>query len=262
MSESPAPLTCWIVEDEPPARRRLEQLLARVRPGLEVAFAADTVADVIEAVGREPAPDLIFSDIQLADGLSFEAWAEAPPPCPVVFVTAYDQYAVRAFEVNSVDYLLKPVEEERLATAIDKFEQLRRADVPAVDLAALSALVRARRPNYRERFVLQHRGDYVAVAAADFAHFYSADGMTFGLTHARQRYLLPDTLDRLTEQLDPAAWFRINRAQIVSAAAVERASPYFNHRLSLSLKPATDAVDGIVARGKVKGFLAWWGGGG
>ena len=108
--------------------------------------------------------------------------------------------------------------------------------------------------------MLQHRGDYVAVATTDFAHFYSADGLTFGLTHAGQRYLLPEPLDRLTDLMDPKDWFRINRAQVVSAGAVVKASPYFNHRLSLSLKPGTEAVDGIVAPGKVKGFLAWWGG--
>ena len=253
-------LKVWIIEDEPPAQRRLEKLLAATRPEAQVVFSCDTVSGARIALESREHPDLIFSDIELADGNCFDLWSTVEVHCPIIFTTAYDQYAVRAFEVNSVDYLLKPVEEARLAAALDKFDGLRHNTFSAgVDLQALSALITERKPAYRQRFVLQHRKDWVAVRTEEFAHFWSDDGLTFGLTHAGQRHLVPDTLDRLTEQLDPASWHRISRAQLVHATAVERASPYFNHRLKLSLKPASDGLENVVSRQRVKGFLAWWG---
>ncbi len=253
-------LETWIIEDEPPAQRRLEKLLRNLRPNAQVTFSTDTITGARAALAERPHPDLIFSDIELADGLSFDIWCAAEARCPIVFTTAYDQYAIRAFEVNSVDYLLKPIEEERLAQALDKFDAFRQntSAVP-LDLRALSQLIAAREPAYRQRFVLQHRQEWIAVRTDEFAHFYSADGLTFGLTHARQRHLLPETLDRLAEQLDPSVWHRISRSQIVHAGAIERAAPYFNHRLKLALKPAADGMDNVVSRQRVKGFLEWWG---
>ncbi len=253
-------LECWIIEDEPPAQRRLEKLLRTLRPEAQVAFSTDTISGTLTALAERSHPQLIFSDIQLADGLSFDIWSAAAARCPIIFTTAYDQYAIRAFEVNSVDYLLKPIEEERLAQALDKFDAFRQnAAAPPLDLQALSQLITAREPAYRQRFVLQHRQEWIAVRTDEFAHFYSTDGLTFGLTHARQRHLLTETLDRLAEQLDPGVWHRISRSQIIHAESVEKASPYFNHRLKLSLKPAAEATEDIVSRQRVKGFLEWWG---
>ncbi len=253
-------LECWIIEDEPPAQRRLEKLLRSLRPNAQVTFSTDTISGALAALAERTHPDLIFSDIELADGLSFDIWSQAGPHCPIIFTTAYDQYAIRAFEVNSVDYLLKPIEEERLAQAVDKFDAFRQntSAVP-LDLQALSQLITTREPAYRQRFVLQHRQEWIAVRTDEFAHFYSTDGLTFGLTRARQRHLLPETLDRLAEQLDPSVWHRISRSQIVHAEAVERAAPYFNHRLKLALKPTVDGPDNVVSRQRVKGFLEWWG---
>ena len=256
-----SPFKVWIIEDEPPAQRRLERLLRSVRPGTKVTFSTDTVSATLAALAERPHPDLVFSDIELADGVAFDIWGAAEVRCPIIFATAYDQYAIRAFEVNSVDYLLKPVEEGRLAAALAKFEAFRQntSTAPALDMQALSQLIATRKPAYRQRFVLQHRKDWVSVPTSDFAHFWSADGLTFGLTHARQRHLVPDTLDRLIEQLDPADWHRVSRSQLVHADSVLKASPYFNHRLKLSLNPAVEELDNVVSRQRVKGFLEWWG---
>ena len=246
----------WIIEDEPPALRRLQQLFGNLRPAATVAFTADTVSDTLAALHTRPAPDLILSDIHLADGLSFQIWEQHAPPCPIVFTTAYDQYSIRAFKVNSIDYLLKPIEESALSRALDKFEQLH---APAPDLSALAAALQRREPVYRQRLVVQHRQEYLSLRVSEVCQFYSQDSLTFAYTQGRQRYLIDKTLQQLEEELDPAQWFRINRGQLVHIDAVRRAQPYFNHRLMTELHPPVEGAINTVSRQRVSDFLAWWG---
>ena len=246
----------WIIEDEPPALRRLRQLLTTLCPEAKVTFTADTVSDTLVALRTRPAPDLILSDIHLADGLSFQIWEQHAPPCPIVFTTAYDQYSIRAFKVNSIDYLLKPIEEEALKQALNKFEQLH---APAPDLSALAAALHRREPVYRERLVIQHRQEYLSLRVAEVRQFYSADSLTFAYTAERQRYLVDKTLQQLEAELDPAAWFRINRGQLVHIDAVRKAQPHFNHRLIVELHPAVEGQANTVSRQRVGDFLGWWG---
>ena len=246
----------WIIEDEPPALRRLQQLLGRLCPTAAITFTADTVSDTLAALRTQPAPDLILSDIHLADGLSFQIWEQHAPPCPIVFTTAYDQYSIRAFKVNSIDYLLKPIEDSELGGALDKFEQLH---APAPDLSALAAALQRREPVYRQRLVVQHRQEYVSLRVAEVCQFYSEDSLTFAHTRDRQRYLIDKTLQQLEAELDPAAWFRINRGQLVHIDAVRRAQPHFNHRLVVELQPAVEGPTNTVSRQRVGDFLAWLG---
>ena len=250
-------VTAWIIEDEPPALRRLTRLLTDARPDLEITFTSDAVAATRRALRELPAPDVVFSDIHLADGLAFSIWEEGRYDGPVIFTTAYDQYGVRAFRVNSVDYLLKPVEPTDLDRALARLEDRSR---PALqqDWTQLAGLIRAQQPSYRQRFLAQRGQEWVPVRTGDLRQIYSSDGLTFALTTAGQRLLLDDTLDRIGEELDPARWFRINRAQLVHVDAVRRVQPYFNHRVVLELNPKGE-LDNVVSRQRTKGFKEWLG---
>lgn len=250
-------MTAWIIEDEPPALRRLTKLLTDCRPHLHLAFATDTVASCVSALKEKPHPDVIFSDIHLADGLSFSIWEQVACQCPIIFTTAYDQYGVRAFRVNSIDYLMKPIEPTELERALSKLENLQR---PALqpDWGQLANLIHQKQPTYRERFLAQKGQEWLPVKVAGLRQIYSSDGLTFALTTTGQRVLLDETLDRIEEELDPREWTRINRAQIVHVEAILKAQPYFNHRLVLDLSPKGE-LENIVSRPRAKAFKAWLG---
>jgi DNA-binding LytR/AlgR family response regulator len=254
----------WLIEDEPPALRRLQKLVRELRPQARITQTFDTVADTVAAIRSESLPDLILSDIHLADGLSFRIWEQVDCPRPVIFTTAYDQYTLRAFRVNSVDYLLKPVEAEALELAFAKYEaHWGREAAPAAapvlpDLSALRELLQQREPVYRERFLVQRGSQWLTLRSSELRQIYSEDGLTIALDADGNRYPLSETLDRLTEELPPRQWFRINRAQLVHIESVQKVHVYSNHRLQLELQPAGPG-EGIVSRQRVRGCRAWLG---
>lgn len=250
-------MTAWIIEDEPPALRRLTRLLNEARPGLRIAFSGDSIASCVRALQTLPHPDVIFSDIHLADGLAFSIWEQELCTCPIIFTTAYDQYGVRAFRVNSIDYLLKPIETDGLERALARLDERKTTTLPQ-NWTDIAALIQSGQPTYRERFLAQKGQEWLPVRVDDLRQIYSSDGLTFALTTTGQRVLLDDILDRITEELDPRSWFRINRAQIVHIDAITKASPYFNHRLVLELRPGGDQ-ENIVSRQRVKEFKGWLG---
>ncbi|PPK85618.1 LytTR family two component transcriptional regulator [Neolewinella xylanilytica] len=250
------PLSCWILEDEPPALRRLEQVLAEVSPATRITFTTDSLAPARAALNERPHPALIFSDIQLADGVSLDLWESAPCQCPIIFTTAYDQYSIRAFRTNGIDYLLKPVSGEDLYRALEKLGRLQATPPP--DWRALSELLIPPKKAYRTRILARYRQDWVPVSVEDLRQIYSSDGITFGVSADGKRYLLEESLDRLAEALDPARWFRINRSQIVHILGVRKLSTYFNHRLVLELD-SEGGGDNIVSRQRVKDCKEWLG---
>jgi DNA-binding LytR/AlgR family response regulator len=249
-------MTAWIIEDEPPALRRLTKLLGEVRPDMRIAHASDSIASCVRALKSLPHPDVIFSDIHLADGLSFSIWEQMECNCPIIFTTAYDQYGVRAFRVNSIDYLMKPIKVDDLERSIIKLEK--RAPTLTQDWHQLAKLIHHQQPTFRERFLAQKGQEWLPIRVADLRQIYSKDGLTFALTTTGQRVLLDDILDRIEEELDPKSWFRINRAQIIHIDAVTKASPYFNHRMVLSLSP-TGELENLVSRQRVKTCKGWLG---
>lgn len=251
------PHDCWIIEDEPPALRRLQQLITQVRPEFNVSFTTDTVNGARKALTERPHPRVIFSDIHLADGLSFQIWENIQCNCPVIFTTAYDQYGIRAFRVNSIDYLLKPIETDALDRALAKLDTLQAPSI-SPDYGEIARLIQRKEPAYRQRFLAQHRQEWLPVKVEELRQIYSEDSLTFALTTTGQRYLLDETLDRIEEELDPRNWFRINRGQIVHVEAVRKVQPYFNHRLVLDLSPESDR-ENIVSRQRVKACRAWLG---
>lgn len=255
----------FIVEDEPLAVKKLVRLLEEVAFDVQVAGTAGSIQAAVEWLESNPAPDLIFLDIELSDGQSFEIFQRTRVSSPVIFVTSYDEYALRAFKVNSVDYLLKPVQRDDLAAAIAKYRDLKlqygREAKPvssSIENLLLSLGGGAATKTYRARFLVKHLQKYVTVEVADIAYFWSEGRVNFFKTRTGQRYVVEYTMEEIETMLDPRDWFRVSRQFIVSAPAVREIHPYFNHRLKLHLSPQ-EPEEVLVSRERVGDFKVWMG---
>ena len=249
-----------IVEDEYHAVQRLQKLLAKLQPDLEVMAVLDSVRDTVAWLKANDHPDLAFFDIQLADGLSFSIFDEILLESPVIFTTAYDEYSLKAFKVNSIDYLLKPVEEDELKSALAKFMRLNQQQNPGA-IESFNALMKnlSEPTLFKERFLIKLRDKYHFILADEVAYFYSEDSVTFLVSTAGKSFIVESTLNQLVKELDPKKFFRINRSQVVHVQSIEDIHTYFNNRLKLVLKPAAQQ-ESLVSRDKVKEFKLWLGG--
>ncbi len=243
-----------IIEDESPAASRLERILRALEPTIELDRVIDTVEDSVDYFNENPKIDLIFMDIQLADGLSFEIFNRTKVTAPVIFTTAYDHYALKAFKVNSIDYLLKPVDETELKAAIEKYKNTQLSG-EAADLKSLLSAVRGEH-SFRKRFLVKTAGRLTFIPSDEVSYFFSEEGTTFIVNRANDRYLLEQTLEELEAQLDPGEFYRINRKMIVGSKSINRIEPYSNNRLSLTLHPAF-AEEVIVSRHRTSDFKSW-----
>jgi len=245
-----------IIEDEQPAAKRLQQLIASCEPQAEIIACLDSVGAAVAWLSAHPSPDLIFMDIQLADNLSFEIFNQVEVSSPVIFTTAFDQYTLKAFKVNSVDYLLKPIELEELAAAMRKYEQLY-AKPQHYDLNAIRQMMQAMsQPSYKERFIVKTGQQLTYINTGDIAYFFSEDGVVQAMTWAGKKYLIEYTLEQLEPLLPPADFFRINRKMILDIKAVKKIAPYFNSRLILQVSPAYEQ-EILVSRERVNDFKKW-----
>ena len=245
-----------IIEDEFHAVQYLSDLLRQIEPDIEILATLDSVQESVPWLQNNPAPELIFMDIQLADGLSFDIFRKVEVPAPVIFTTAFDQYTLRAFKINSIDYLLKPIEEEELVAALDKFRQYHQTS-QQTGLQELVASLQLQQKPYRQRFLIKQGKNWGYLSVQDIAYIYSDDGITFAVDQTAKRLVLESTLDRIQDELDPGKFFRINRGQIVHIAAITRINSWFNHRLKLDIHPGNDQLESIVSRDRVKGFKEW-----
>jgi len=254
-----------IVEDEELAVKKLQKTLAAVDGTAEVVGTTDSIQRTVEWLKKNPSPDLILMDIELCDGQSFEIFNLADVQCPVIFTTSYDEFALKAFKVNSVDYLLKPVQKEDLQAALAKYTKLHKS--PAIrDAGAtinLDNLVKQLQQNlqpkeYRKRFLVKHAQKLVSIEIGDIAYFYSDGRLNFFRTFDNKKYVVDYTMDELEEMLDPERYFRISRSFYVSVNCIDRIDDYFGNRLILSLKPAVDK-EALVSREKVTDFKKWMG---
>jgi DNA-binding LytR/AlgR family response regulator len=249
-----------IIEDEQPAAKRLGQLIRKLRPEAEIVDALDSVSAAVRWFGANEHPELALMDIQLADGLSFDIFTQIQVNSMVIFTTAYDQYALRAFKVNSVDYLLKPIESGELDKALHKFEQYRGQNL-APDRQIMAQLLQSlQAPSYKERFIVKSGAALTYVHTADLRWCQVEDGLVFLHTQDGKRRLVDYTLEQLEQFLDPRLFFRINRQMLVHIESVIRMHPYFNNRLKLDLFPAYEG-EVIVSRDKVHDFKRWVEGG-
>ncbi|HEY0741291.1 MAG TPA: LytTR family DNA-binding domain-containing protein [Chryseosolibacter sp.] len=247
-----------IIEDEPHAAQRLQSLVKEIIPDAEILGSIDTVKRSVEWLSANHKPDLIFMDIQLADGLSFQIFDQHVIDSPVIFTTAYDEYALKAFKVNSIDYILKPVDKLELQSALNKLKKL--AGNPPSNqkdvLSNISLAVEMLLKKYKTRFVVKVGEHLRTIEVTSIRYFLSQDKTTFCVTEDNRNHILDYTLEQLEDMLDPADFFRINRKYLVRSNAIQDIINYTNSRLKLILKGSQDS-DIIVARERVQEFKSW-----
>jgi DNA-binding LytR/AlgR family response regulator len=248
-----------IIEDERPAADRLSELIRKADPAMEIAGILNSVKKSVEWIKAHPAPDLVFMDIQLADGLSFEIFGLTGLTSPVIFTTAYDEYALRAFKVNSIDYLLKPIDPEELKAALLKFhERYGRAGSrqPGIEASVFDNILQALTNRYKQRFAVKVGEHIRSIPVEDILYFYSFDKATFLHTTGNKNYVIDYTLEQVESLADPRQFFRINRKYILSFEAIKDIFAWSNSRLKIELIHGDDP-DAIVSREKVNSFRKW-----
>jgi DNA-binding LytR/AlgR family response regulator len=252
-------MTIIIIEDEQLAAERLEKMIKQYDPGIQVIFKAESVTKSVEWLQKNAHPDLAFFDIQLADGISFEIFEQIKLECPVIFTTAYDEYAIRAFKVNSIDYLLKPIDAEELVNAINKFKFTYRHKVtPQLPFGAetLDRVMKMLTNKYKNRFVVKVGEHIKFIPVEDILYFYSMEKATYLTTCDNFHYVLDHSLESLEEVVDPDKYFRINRKYLISIDAIVDMVSYSNSRLKIKLlHPPEDMI--IVSRERVQEFKRW-----
>ena len=240
-----------IVEDEQRAANRIERLLNDIDPNHRILAKLESVKEGIDWLKSNQA-DLIISDIQLADGMSFEIYETIHPNCPIIFTTAYDHYAIEAFETNGIDYLLKPVEQERLEKALNKLAAFQ----PKLDIGQLINLSQQTRKEYKTRFMVKVGDKIKSIPVQEITAFYSMDKGTFLHTNSHRNYVLDFTMDAVQEMMDPTIFFRISRKYLVRIDAITEVIAHSNSRLKIKIN-GFDGGDMIVARERVKDFKQW-----
>ena len=267
------PLRILLLEDEYPAAERLQRLLAQAAPTAQVLAVLDTVAGALAWLNSHPAPDLILSDIQLADGLSLDVFAQTLVRSPVIFTTAYDQYALQAFRANGIDYLLKPLKLADLQAALQKLRLVNKElGMANEELAVrnssfaipnssfnierlLDALPRPQQP-HKTRFLVRQGDTLLPLPAAEAAWFQSRHDTTTLATHDGRRFVVEYTLEQLEQLLDPTHFFRLNRQLLAHLLAVRRLVPHFGGKLLVELAPTpTDEI--LVSKEKVSAVKSW-----
>lgn len=232
-----------IIEDENLTARRLEGQLKKYDPGIEVLDRLPSVKQAVEWFQTHPAPDLVFMDIHLEDNLGFAIFDQVQLQAPVIFTTAYDEYMIKAFKVNSIDYLLKPINYDELVAAIEKFKALRQqfAQQPAQAQPDLSALLqfvnRGKEPEYKQRFMVTVGPKIRSIETSDVAYFFLEEKITFLVTAEGHNLPVDYSLDKLAQVLDPRQFFRISRQYIVSLPAIKQIYAYSAGKLKLDLQP-------------------------
>jgi DNA-binding LytR/AlgR family response regulator len=245
-----------VIEDEKLAAERLVDLILDYDPGIEVLGRFDSVRKSVEWFNENDQADLAFFDIQLSDGVSFEIFDKTWVYCPVIFTTAFNEYAVRAFKVNSIDYLLKPIDEDELKRAIDKFKQNYLAKNEIVQPAILDKFLHLLTNNYKQRFVIKVGEHIRSVPAENILYFYSMEKATFLNTMDDHNYIIDFSLEQVENMVDPEFFFRINRKYMITIDSILDIITDSNSRLKIELKHSDDQ-DVIVAREKVKQFKKW-----
>lgn len=245
-----------IVEDEKPAARSLERKLEKL--GYSTAMKLTSVEEAVQWFGSNQEPDLIFLDIQLSDGLSFEIFEQVELNSAIIFTTAYDEYALRAFKLNSIDYLLKPIQEDELANAIQKFQSNRAAIFGFNEQLNLfkQFMTNSSQPEYKERFSVKIGSQLKIIQLKEIMCFYSENKATYIKTIEDRNYLLDLSLEEIEKILNPNLFFRINRKFIIELTSIKEISVYSNSRLKISLLKY-DNDDLIVSREKVNNFKKW-----
>jgi DNA-binding LytR/AlgR family response regulator len=243
-----------IIEDEKPAARRLNRMLNDL--GIVPLAMLHSVEESINWFHSNPHPQLLFLDIQLSDGLSFDIFEEVNIKSAIIFTTAYDEYALKAFKLNSVDYLLKPIDSDELENAIQKFKNLQQANTPSFHLDEIKAMIAPNQKEYKKRFTVKIGQHLKMIAIESIECLYSENKATHLYTIDQRSYLIEETLDALEPVLDPEIFFRVSRKFYVNIYAIKDIIAYSNNRLKIILK-SFNQLEIIVSRERVKDFKNW-----
>ncbi len=252
--------TAAIIEDELPAARLLGKMLNELRPEWNILTLPGNIEESVEWFNQNSHPDILFLDIHLTDGNSFEFIEQANPSSMIIFTTAYDEYALKAFSVNSIDYLLKPIHRERLIEAIKKFESISpQIGSNCTQQEKLQELIRHfinPEKSFRTRFLISGGDKFFTLQVDEIAYFYSENKITFAVTKQNKGYIIDLCLDKLIEQLNPDLFFRTNRQTIVNVNAIQRIEPYFQNKIVVHIIPPFKEQI-IVSREKSGEFKRW-----
>ena len=246
-----------IIEDEAPAARRLITLIKEYDSTIEVVDTIDTVEASVKWLNNHEQPSLIFMDIQLADGLSFEIFNKVKINTPIIFITAYDEYSIKAFKVNSIDYLLKPLDKDSFNAAMEKYKSLKNiySDESSLNFSDLLANISGKK-HYKSRFLVKLGERLISVNVDNIAYFTTEDKLTFLITKENKKYPMDYSLDDLDTMVDPEIFFRLNRQFLSKIASIQSIHQYFNGKLKLTLNPMINK-DVIVSREKAGPFKQW-----
>lgn len=248
-----------IIEDEAPALSRIKKLITQVMPEVQILGTADSIESSVALFNRHADVALAFMDIELADGQSFEIFRQVEVNCPVIFTTAYDEYALRAFKVNAIDYLLKPIEETELQRAISKFKTLGKfSPVPDYkeQLKAMLSEIKPVSEGYKSRFLIKNGTRLVSLPVEDMVLFHATDKTVYVYTNQQQKFIMDYSLEELSRLLNPALFFQLNRQIIAHINSIKNIHTYFNGKLKVDLiLPVEEEV--LVSRERAGEFKAW-----
>ena len=243
-----------IIEDEKPAARLLKRRVEKL--DYQISEMLHTIEESVNYLKTNPNPDLIFLDIQLSDGLSFEIFNQVDVSSAIIFTTAYDEYVLKAFKLNSVDYLLKPVDEEELKFALEKFEKQNQT-ISNFDLSEIKKLFSSnQQEKFKERFSIKIGTSIKIIETENIECFFSENKASYIHTKENKNYLIDFSLDKVEEQMNPKKFFRINRSQIIQIDSIKEITIYSNSRLKIVLNTYNEQ-DMIVSREKVSDFKNW-----
>lgn len=245
-----------IIEDEQLAARRLESMIIAANPQIEVVAKLESVEESVEWFRKNPHPDLIFLDIHLEDDLSFVIFDKVQVNSPIIFTTAFDEYAIRAFKLKSIDYLLKPIVQEELNNAIRKYQDMVTPVRQMVDISSIYSLITRQNPSYKERFSITVGQKIKTFTVPEIGYFYSSDGISFMVLKNKSEYPVDESLEELTQQLNPKDFFRINRKYLVKIDSIANVHIYPKSHLKLELTPLTKE-EVFVSIDKVTSFKKW-----
>jgi len=250
-------MKCVIIEDEKPAAEKLLSLLAVSNQQVYVEAVLGSVKEAIDWLQQHATPELIFMDIELSDGLSFKIFEQINIECPVIFITAYDEYWQEAFEHNSIDYLLKPVKPEKLDAALKKYQKLKQHFTGNYQTLA-SWPASQSQTGYKKRFLVKRGTDYISIKAEEVAYFYATHKLVCMVDSSGQKFIMDQSLADIETQVDPTAFYRVNRKYLVNMSAIKRIKAYPKSKLLLEVAPLV-TEDIIISQENAAAFKQWMG---
>lgn len=246
-----------IIEDEKPAAEKLLKAIRQSDPSIEVSAILNSVHSAIEWLQQYPQPDLLFMDIELGDGLSFKLFESVSITSPVIFCTAFDEYWQEAFEHNSIDYLLKPVKQEKLDAALAKYDKLKQHFAGSLQ-QLLQWQQQPAGTGYKKRFLVKRGIDYVSIKTEDIAYFYATHKVVCLVDNKNQKYILDLSLAEIEKQLDPSQFYRVNRKYLIQLSAIKKIKTYPKSKLLLEVDPPLNE-EIIIAQENTAAFKEWMG---